>query len=136
LYANTGEAAIRLGGLATGYFIRLMDRKVVGFMRQKLTPSQILLGTHLKELGYKVEYERRVCLEHKWRWDVCILEPSGRDTGIAIEIDGFYKGKHGAGFGSDYEKQNTGVMGGMRVLRFTNKDVLRGKAKDFLARYL
>jgi len=66
----------------------------------------------------------------RWRWDFTLP-----DELIAIEIDGFFKGRHQA-FGKDYEKQNFGVMRGWRVLRFTTRDVLRGRAKAFLKEYL
>jgi hypothetical protein len=40
----------------------------------KLTPAQILLGMHLKELGFKPEYEVRVCEDRAWRFDVICRE--------------------------------------------------------------
>ena len=93
-----------------------------------MTAAQQLVGQWLTELGYKVEYERPVCEGRKFAWDVAV--PEAR---IAIELDGFFKGRHGKGFGSDYEKQNIGVMQGWRVLRFANSDVLKStRAYDFI----
>lgn len=94
-----------------------------------VTPAQRLVTTWLREWGYTVENEVRVVDGRRFAWDVCI--PSER---IAIECDGYYKGRHGAGWGSDNEKANLGVMLGWRVLRFSNADVIgkKGTAYEFL----
>ena len=100
-------------------------------MQSKLTPAQILLGLHLKELGMRPEYEVRVCEDRQWRFDVIC-----RDQRLAFELDGWHKGKHGAGWGADHEKQNRATLSGWRLLRFSNRAVLTGKAKQFLREYL
>ena len=99
-------------------------------MAKDVTPAQLLVGTWLAEWGYTVEFEVPVTQERRWRWDAAI--PAER---IAIELDGFFKGKHGKGWGSDYEKQNVGTMLGWRVLRFSNSDVLKGGAYEFLRQH-
>jgi very-short-patch-repair endonuclease len=72
-----------------------------------------------------------VCADRKWRWDFFLP-----DHRIVIEVDGYFKGRHGAGWGSDNEKANHGTMAGVRVLRFSTKDVETGKAKAFLSVWL
>lgn len=97
--------------------------------KRKDSVAELLLMKHLDELGFA--YEREVKFHHlrKWRWDFTLPEHR-----IAIEVDGYFQGKHGAGWGtSDNDKQNHGVMLGWRVLRFSTKAVLRGHAKAFLA---
>ena len=62
---------------------------------------------------------------------------------FGIEIDGgMWTGGHtrGPGLEKDYEKQNLAQMNGYRILRFTNRQVQNGNAKealkDLLALYL
>ncbi len=93
--------------------------------------SHTLFRKHLAELGLEFMTEVRVCPERKWRWDFVLTNQR-----VAIEIDGFFKGRHGAGWGADNEKQNMGVMLGWRVLRFSTGAVLKGEAKAFLAEWL
>jgi hypothetical protein len=97
----------------------------------KLTPAQILLGMHLEELGLEPEFEAALCPGRRFRFDVVC-----RKQKLAIEIDGHYQGKHGAGWGADHEKQNMATMLGWRVLRFSNRAVENGSAKQFVAKYL
>lgn len=93
--------------------------------------AEDLLAVHLKELGLCFLKQERFVQSRKWRWDFTI--PTAR---IAIEIDGYFKGRHGAGWGADNEKRNTGTMMGYRVLVFSTKDVLNGTAKEFLKSWL
>ncbi len=94
------------------------------------SPAEILLGIHLKELKVPFKTEVQFC-DRKWRWDFLLT-----GTGVALELDGYFKGRHGAGWGADNEKRNTGVMMGYRVLVFSTSDVLKGKAKEFLQKFL
>lgn len=59
---------------------------------------------------------------------------------LAIEIEGglFVQGRHSRGVGmqKDMDKYNAATMMGYRVLRFSTTDVLRGRAKAFLAEHL
>jgi len=72
----------------------------------------------------------------KWRWDYIL---TGQRISIEIE-GGFYRGVGGHnsinGLQRDMDKQNAGVMLGWRPLRFSTADVLRGRAKAFLAEHL
>lgn len=93
----------------------------------KHSEAEILLAKHLEELGLFFVQEYRFHGERKWRWDFLLTEHR-----IAIEIDGYFKGRHGTGWGSDNEKRNNGTMLGYRVLVFSTSDVLKGRAKEFL----
>jgi hypothetical protein len=114
----------------------------------KLTNEQILLGIHIRELGMLPEYERKVCDDRDYRFDVVIL-----GTSIAIEIHGGqHSGGHRRGVWSkkeyrrrkdagqietpqeeEYCKLNRAQMDGWKVLQFTNEQVNDGRAKDYLA---
>ena len=96
----------------------------------KRTAAQIAVGTWLTELGYAVAYEHRFC-ERQWRFDVAIP-----DARVAIECNGHFQGRHGAGWSNDAEKLNTAQMAGWRVLVFSNQDVLKStRAYDFIRQY-
>ena len=100
----------------------------------KITPEQILLGIHIRELGMLPEYERKVCEDRDWRFDVVIL-----DTRVACEISGGnWSGGHRRGKDqeTEYDKLNRAQMEGWRVLQFTNAQVNDGRAKQFLAEYV
>lgn len=100
-------------------------------MKPKINIGETLLGIHLDELGLAYVTQAPVCEGRKWKWDILLVESK-----IAIEIDGFFKGRHGAGWGADNEKQNVGTLLGYRVLRFSTQDVKNGKAKEFLEEWL
>jgi hypothetical protein len=95
------------------------------------TEAQLLLQTHLRELGIDTVLEHRFCETRKWMFDLADLERR-----IGFECNGHFGGKHGAGWSNDAEKMNTAQMMGWRVLVFANRDVLRGKAKEWLAEHL
>jgi hypothetical protein len=97
----------------------------------KLTIAQVLLRRHLKELGIETKPEWRFYSKRKWRFDLY-----SEVHRIGFECNGHFAGKHGAGWSSDAEKLNTAQMMGIRVLVFSNRDVLRGKAKEFLEEWL
>lgn len=97
--------------------------------------AEILLATHLDELGLQYRREWRFYHPRRWRFDFVLGDFVGQywePNHIAIEIDGYFKGRHGAGWGSDNDKQNHGTMLGWRILRFSTNDVMRGRAKEFL----
>lgn len=105
-------------------------------MKSSKNPAHILFRKHLSELGLTFEAETRFHSVRLWRWDFTLP-----DHGIAIEIQGgFYRGKGGHnsinGMQRDMDKRNAGVMCGWRVLTFSTADVLRGRAKAFLAESL
>ena len=92
--------------------------------------AEILFCKHLIELGMDFTQEVRFHRLRKWRFDFLL------DSGIAIEIDGYHNGRHGAGWGADNDKRNAATMMGYRVLTFSTTDVLKGRAKAFLAEHL
>ena len=105
----------------------------------KLTPAQILLEIHLKELGLNFVREYRFHKDRKWRFDYALIQPYGHSKlplGMAIEIEGglHTRGRHvrPKGYEGDLEKYNTATLMGWRVLRFSTGQVLRGEAKAFL----
>jgi very-short-patch-repair endonuclease len=96
-------------------------------MKRGPNVGQILMAKHLTEMGIQFQEQVPVCEGRKWTWDFFL--PGVR---IAIEVDGMYAGRH-AGWGHDYEKQNYGIMvQGVRVIRFTAREVERGKAREYL----
>lgn len=97
----------------------------------KINIGETLMADALRELKIPFEEKVKVCDGRRWHWDFWV--PLFR---MAIEIDGMYQGSHGA-WGKDYEKQNYGIMvQGIRVVRFTAREVERGKAKEFLQQWL
>lgn len=107
-----------------------------------LSQHEILLGMHLKELGYG-DYQRefRFFPERKWRFDFAVLRNDGLKSSLklAIEIEGsiWTQGRHtrGAGFQADMLKYNTAVVMGWSVLRFSVADVLNGQARETLKQF-
>lgn len=92
-----------------------------------MTEAQELLAIHLKELGLKTQPEYRFC-QRRWSFDLACPEHR-----IAFECNGHFQGKHGAGWSNDAEKLNTAQALGWRVFVFHNRDVLTGKAKQWVA---
>lgn len=103
------------------------ESKVKG---KKINVGETLMAIHLRELGLGFDTQARVFPDRKWKWDFLVAD------NILIEIDGYFAGHHGAGYGSDNEKANTATMMGFRCLRFSTNDVKRGKAKEFLKQWL
>jgi len=106
-------------------------------MKQRKEPvSHILLRKHLDELGLHYETEVKFHATRKWRWDFALSDYYK----IAIEIMGstWASGRHtrGRGYQSDCDKANEGTRLSWKILRFTSEDVLRGRAKEFLKRFL
>lgn len=97
-----------------------------GASMKRINVGETLLAIHLKELGLKFQEQVSFHETRKWRFDFVV------EQSIAIEIDGYHKGKHGAGYGADNEKANMATMMGFRVLRFSTSDVRTGKAREFL----
>jgi very-short-patch-repair endonuclease len=97
----------------------------------KRSPAELLMSIHLKELKLPFQAEYRFRADRKWRFDFLLTE-----SNIALEIDGYFKGRHGAGWGADNEKRRTATLMGYRVLVYSTKEVLTGKAKEELAGYL
>ena len=113
--------------------------------------ANLVLETHLRELGLNFTAEYKFCKERRWRFDYCIeadtpLQPCDL---IAIEIEGGvhrFKNKRGQwivghhhhqkGFENDMAKYNQAAIDGFVVLRFSTKQVLTGEAKRFLKEWL
>lgn len=93
--------------------------------------GELVLACHLRELGLDFKEQVRVCPDRRWLWDFYL--PA---YGISIEVDGYFKGRHGKGWGSDNEKANVGTMLGYRVLRFSSTEAKNGKAKLFLQEWI
>ena len=75
--------------------------------------------------------EYRFDPERQFRFDLASVEHR-----IGFECNGHFQGKHGRGWSNDAEKLNLAQMQGWRVLVFSNRDVLCGNAKAFLAEWL
>jgi very-short-patch-repair endonuclease len=100
----------------------------------KLTEAQILLQKHLGELGIPTVSEYQFAKPRRWRFDLADVESK-----IGFECDGgMFRGGHVQSFGleKDYEKQNYAQLDGWKVLRFTNRQILRGEAKKWLSENL
>lgn len=94
--------------------------------------AQILMVMHLKELGYeRIVTEYQFHPLRRWRADIAVL-----DCRLLIECDGYYKGKHGTGWGNDDEKSNVAQMLGFKILRFNNRQIENGEAKKFISTWM
>lgn len=93
--------------------------------------AEILLKKHLEELGFiEIKEQFKFLPDRRFTFDLAI--PSIR---LAFECDGGqFRGGHrrGEALAKDYEKQNLAQLQGWRIIRFVNRDVLNGKAKEFL----
>lgn len=100
-------------------------------------PANLLLETHLKELGVYFWPEFRFCKERRWRADYAVGTQNKINAAhVLIEIEGgiFTAGRHtrGTGYQKDIEKYNVAIANGFKVFRFSTQDVLSGRAKEFL----
>jgi very-short-patch-repair endonuclease len=103
-------------------------------MKRRQTKSQILLALHLKELGVKTVPEHLFHLGRGFRFDLADL-----DAHIGYECDGGqFSGGHmrGRALEKQYEKDRLAQLGGWRVFRFTNRQILCGEAKAWLKEWL
>jgi very-short-patch-repair endonuclease len=109
-------------------------RIAVNGKHKLLTPAQVLLAKHLRELGLHPEYEYRFNPDRKWLADIYLHE-----SRILIECDGgkWHGGhKRGQALEDDYERQNWAQMARFRILRFTNEQVNSGWAKAWVDKYI
>lgn len=93
--------------------------------------AETLFAKHLKELKLDFQTQYKFHDDRRWKADFYISS-----LGIIIEVDGYFKGRHGAGWGADNEKRNVATMYGYRVLVFSTRDVLNGTAKEFIKSWL
>ena len=96
-----------------------------------MTEAQTLLQVHLVELGIKTVPEFRFDPERRFTFDL-----ANEELMIGFEVNGHWQGHHGAGWSEGFEKFNLAQAQGWTVFVFHNHDVLNGKAKEFLAKYL
>jgi len=104
--------------------------------KPKLTVAQTLLLKHLRELGavndYRLEYQ--FAHDRLFRFDIADVT-----LRIGYECDGGqFRGGHMRGIALErqYEKDRLAQMLGWRVMRFTNREILTGKAKEWMRKYL
>lgn len=97
----------------------------------KQTEAQVLLATHLKELGIATVTEYRFDPERQFRFDL-----ASTALRIGFECNGHFAGKHGSGWSEGAEKLNLAQAQGWRVFVFHNRDVLSGKAKAFIEKWM
>ena len=101
--------------------------------------AELVLETHLKELGLPFEREFKFDIHRKWRADFFVPHGSLIHH-VLIEIEGavWTEGRHtrGSGFIADLEKYNTAAMLGYRLLRFSTQHVLEGQAREFIKKWL
>ena len=113
--------------------------------RSKHTDAQTLLVIHLRELIKEQDWrglsgDDSVLTEYqfingrKFRFDVAIP-----DLMTGFECDGgMYSGghRHGKAIERDHEKVNLAQFLGWKCFRFTNEQVLKGQAKEWLRKHL
>jgi hypothetical protein len=100
----------------------------------KQTEAQLLLAQHLKELGIATVPEYRFDPERQFRFDLASLE-----LRMGFECSGGnWSGGHRRGTRQEdeYDKLNSAQMAGWRVMQWTNRQILRGTAKAFLAEWM
>ena len=108
----------------------------------KKTEAQLLLGEHLRELGFTgIEMEYRFIPERRFRFDIAIPRRK-----LAFEVDGgsgYYRDKQGkvhmggghrrgAAWEEQYEKANLAAAFGWKLFTFSNEMVNDLRAKDFV----
>ena len=97
-----------------------------------MTEAQILLQVHLKELGIETVPEFQFDPERRFCFDL-----ANSELMLGFECNGSWNGLHGPRWSStDGEKFNLAQAKGWCVFVFSNRQVLNGKAKEFLAKYL
>lgn len=106
-------------------------------MTARKSPAQLLLATHLRELGVcELWGEFKFAPPRKWRFDIYCVNFRLNGQPVAFEIEGgiYTRGRHtrGKGFQNDLEKYNDAAARGIFVFRFSTQDVLSGKAKEFI----
>ena len=103
--------------------------------------ANLVLETHLKELGLGFVTEYRICDWRKWRADYALYVLAYMERRVLIEIEGgtwTRNSRHtrGSGYEKDLEKYNTCAAMGYKLFRFSTGQVLTGKAKEFLREWL
>lgn len=99
----------------------------------KLTEAQLVMVRHLEELlpDYAIQTEWPVCNSRRWRFDIAI--PANK---WAVELNGHWRGQHGAGWSEGFDKLNMAQALGWKVFVFHNKFALCGGARQWIAENL
>jgi very-short-patch-repair endonuclease len=105
-------------------------------VNRKLTMAQRLLLGHLRAIGlwhdYRVEYP--FAEGRRFRFDIADMT-----SRIGYECDGGqWSGGHmrGKALESQYEKDRLAQILGWKVFRFTNRQILNGEAKAWMAAHI
>jgi hypothetical protein len=102
--------------------------------------AHCLLEKHLVGLGLEFYVEYRFHPARMWRSDYRITNRLRNGQEVLIEIDGgIWLGKGHTGgkhYQSDIDKLNAAAALGFTVFRFSTDDVIRGRARAFLAEHL
>jgi len=99
-----------------------------------ITPAQLTLQIHLRELGIETVFEYQFLQDRKFTFDLY-----DEATRVGYEADG---GQHTGGhmrrmkIEQQYEKDRLAQLFGFRVFRFTNRQILCGEAKKWLQEHL
>jgi len=130
-----GERARRAGLPAV--LARGRAKRVGTGVKRHKTEAQLLLETHLTELGIAFTSEHRFHPERRWRFDY-VATVRGVRQGIEVEGGSWIRGRHsrGKGFEGDLEKYATAMSLGWLVWRFSPGQIKRGEAKEYLRRWL
>lgn len=102
--------------------------------------AEVLFEKHLRELGFSYDTEFQFHPTRRWRADFRLWKRDESSGKVLVEIEGaiYSRGRHtrGAGYQADLDKYNHATALGYKVFRFSTTDVLRGRAKAFLAEHL
>ena len=102
---------------------------------RQLQEHEILMGVFLSELRLDFFREFQFLESRKWRWDFCVPGEN-----LAIELEGglYTGGRHtrGPGYQEDLTKYQEGACMGWHILRFSVQDVMNGRAKSVITRWL
>jgi len=121
-----------------------MSKRAAGGRKSKPNVAHLLFEKHAAELGLLLIKEWRFDPERRWRFDYVdyVLNADNQKCLMyrAFEIEGaiYTRGRHtrGVGYQADLDKYNQATAMGFRVFRFSTTDVLRGRAKSFIAEHL
>lgn len=115
-------------------------------MKRKRTeadnPASILLPLHLKELDIHVQREILVCKTRRFRWDFAEIRTDENRLRnlLSFDIHGglWVQGHHnrGRGLQDDLHKLAEGVIAGWIPFVFSTEDVLSGRAREYVKRWL
>jgi hypothetical protein len=107
---------------------------------KRKSDAQLLLATHLGELGIEFVEEFQFHRTRRWLLDFFFKYGHPVKKSYAIEIEGgiYTQGRHtrGKGFQEDIWKYNEATAMGITLFRFSTQDVMQGRAKDFIREHI